>query len=1755
MMNKKPSIPFSQWGVAALFAVLTIVVLYIFVTFAEPDERRPGSRYFTDYSEKPAEAALSEAGLRARLTAIDQASRPDSTPRAGVPSLGRQSGSPGFYQTERLILDAYQAAGLTVTTQQFPVVVPVTEYCEALGPDGQPLPGVTLYPVEPAGMLPTVLPPQGVTGTLLHTESTAPLELAGLPLEGAIVVNNGVDANPWALASMGVKALILTENIAERPADPDASLPWSGITTAYDVPFPRFLARGPIAQYANTPITLRCKVTWQTKSVRNLIGVLPGEPTAKEALVLTSYYDSASVVPDLAPGGEQAMSLAAMLELIRALQPYKGQTKRDIIFVATAGHGQSMEGASRLLGAIERVTATKKSYRSLSTRIAEEERVLADLATGQALLESPAPWAARNADFRTAWMTQDARFRQWFEKQMNTVAGEINLERKEVYLQARLAWIRAGRPTFRPGFDALKATDAARANVSNQHPLMTAYIQEKKAETQSANAIATPFWMWASDYPEECLSWAYRAKALAHLARLHTYHTQRLAEYQDAQAVRTLFHRYRTTLTLNLELYSGGAPKNKDLSVLVGRWNPGTAVEPQSTDLRNTFMEKVPMLGADPAFKVVNYGTRDVAGGPGDPNIHTRLASTLWYNCGWLSYTLVTKNFFPSKIGTPDDVFAGMATDVVAQQLPIISKGLLAIAQGKISFKRTPYNTPARTFRGTVFTSAGTSALVPTHPVGINTFVHAFALPPQGLPLMARGIRVFPIMPVSPYGTFEQKLSFDIGGYDMATVDAARFAADGTLAYFKDASMASQAIFKNELIAPGELVMGNETPVNLAVFRCTQVACFQRGNPKTFNAFPRFDFLLSQGLRAPERIHLDTTGPGISAFLEPDALFYIAMLDGSAQNPEVQTYRAFMFNVDQQAPIRWKPKAPYQTEEPELFGAGYLAADYPNLTFPYFDAAASMLRTNAKRLALQQHYHMADAQMLESQKQGEKWLETARSYREAGDPLSAVNAAGRAFSYAINNHPIIRTKISNAVVGILWYLALLVPFVFFFEKLVFGFTDVRKQLLAVGSIFIAVFGLLQYFHPAFRMVKAPLMILLGFLILLLAIIVAMMVSGRFQQTIKGLRRKEGMIEGADINRGGVVGTAFMLGLNNMRRRKVRTGLTCVTLVLITFVMICFTSVSTDLVDVEYATGRAPANGLMRRDPNFVPIPDSEVSNLRQIFGLRFPVAAQQWLTGKLDPQTLKNAEIFLDREFMAGAQKVSKRAKVNAGIILQANEPAFSKLDKYLLTKHGWFPAPPDNPKAMMAALANGYTPRNFALIADETAKELNISIAQVNAGPVPINIRGEEFLVWGIFDSLNLTSHVGMDGESILPYDLNSLQTLGRSASGAFIVPTTIARFKGSQVVITSKAPAVQSAEQLFTASCSVLFPNARYILRSDLAPMDPVTYKEQRALVAEYLERVGIAAYYAIDGISYYGKRTRARSSEGFLALLIPLLIAAFTVFNTMRGSVYERKDEIYVYNAVGIAPNHIFFMFMAEACVYAVIGAMLGYLLSQITGTVLTSLNLTGGLNMDYSSIETIYASLAIVAAVMLSTIVPAHTASQLALPSDEVSWTVPKADGDTMKFNLPFTFTAKDRVAVISYFYRWLDANGEGSSGSFFSTPPTARAVAGLGLDEGEVMPEVTATIWLKPFDLGVSQLVTISLPTDPETKEFIAQITIVRSTGTIAAWNRTIMPFLVAMRKQFLNWRAVSDSERQEMFDEAQTLLTQSHTGERETVNV
>ena len=1765
---------------ALLFIAIGLGLLAMFVTVMEPEEREPRQKFVSDYSEDALQAALEVRDFASYYDAVRDA----GAARDRDSRVGRFTGGPGFYRTEQLILDHFRVAGLEVSMQEFRVPVPVTEICEILDEAGNPLEGISIHPFMPAGLIPIVLPPEGITARLVATDDRRLVHLDGMDPQNAIVTT--FPGAGWQdLASAGVQALILQEDKLSQSmrADKDARDPWGSVDTTVESSFPVFYASGPIREFAGQTVTLRCTVRFESRPVRNLFGVLRGQENAEEALVVSAPYDSNCLVPDYAPGAERALSLAALLQLADALAPYRDQLGRDVIFTATAAYGQACAGTMNIVEALSKYQGDAAFAAQAEQQREEHESAMEHVKAGRAYLDSLTsaqrsgrPVSPKQAEreggrpnptesvrtgradppgrpdndalaaSREAWNAMPDERRTFFRERWKVVAGDINLALRERALQARLDYLRAGSPAFREGFDPVSASEAERKDPVNQHPLLSTYIEAKRLDDRSGGFISLPVEELAKR--TEFAEWQYVEKMQRYLDRLEKHHAQELEELGDRLSLRSLFSRYQRTLTLNLRLNSGGAKQENTLALAVGIDRVGTIVEPQVSNLAEALAEAVPVAIDEPAFDIVEWGPRDSGGNPPKaPNPHgprdTAHESPLWHHAGYQAFTLFNREFVPARLGTPEDEFQKVNPDVAEMHTAIFARALLAMGQGRVPLK-TLDPSRKRDFQllhGSVYAHAGAASLVPSHPMTEQTFLVGYRQSfrndkgkGSGWSIIRRrGISVFPMMETDPYGQY-RRYTRHFAIYSAAHVDAARFNTEGRVEYFKDASPQGQSAFRNMGVPASTFAADKGSPpkpIHVSVFRATPVSFYDHINPQTLKSYRGIGFTAKQGLTAPQQLRADR----YVTFLAPDETFYVRLKDGAAGNEEIEETRAFMLNVD--------PEREIQADDPEIFGRGYLAADTPLVRMPAIDTAASMLRTAAKRLALQKQYNMADPQMLDFQERSKDWLQLAVERVREHDVSGALNAAGTSVAYAINNHPVIRERIGHAVLGIMWYLGLLVPFVLFFEKLVFGFTDIRKQLVASGLVFIVFFSLLRYFHPAFQIVRSPLMILLGFIMLLLTLLVIAMVSGKFKQNIKELRGKEGRVEGADVNRSGVVGSALALGLNNMRRRKVRTGLTCATLVFITFAMICFTSVSGDLVDTEYLTGRSGWNGVTIRKEYFTPIDGAEVANIERLYGQRFPVKKTTWLMPLLNKWFIeqigfKNLEIPVERSFEVDGEIYAKRSVAETAMILDWNEPMFTKMDDMIISGKTWFPRPPSTRSEKLKALETGYQERRLAMISESMAQALDITADQVQENGVEVKVGTSTMQVVGIFDAEKLNRLQGLDGKSILPVDLNSLQTLGTTDKGAHAaIPEDSARIDASHVLILSHPPTGIIAASPRIVSVSVLFPNEPYRLRDDQPERESLGYKAQRLAVLEYLERTGRSAYYAIDGLSYFGQRKRARTLGGMLELIVPLLIAALTVFNTMRGSVYERREEIYVYNAVGIAPNHVFFMFMAEAVVYAVMGAMMGYILSQGMGRLLTAIGMTGGLNLDYSSIETIWASVAIIVAVLLSTILPARDAALLASPSGVSSWSLPEKDGDVMRFSLPFTFTPHDRLAVVSYFSRWLDSNGEGSSGPFFCAPPEATL-----RQNGDLLPVVSSTVWLKPFDLGVSQRMDIALPVDEETGEYIAHVTLTRLSGNQESWDRTVKPFLGVVRKQFLNWRATTDNERSEMFEEARSIL-------------
>ncbi len=704
-------------------------------------------------------------------------------------------------------------------------------------------------------------------------------------------------------------------------------------------------------------------------------------------------------------------------------------------------------------------------------------------------------------------------------------------------------------------------------------------------------------------------------------------------------------------------------------------------------------------------------------------------------------------------------------------------------------------------------------------------------------------------------------------------------------------------------------------------------------------------------------------------------------------------------------------------------------------------------------------------------------------------------------------YPDVQKTADDVVKGVVFYLALLLPFAYFAERLIFARPQITRQVREFALIFLGVFVIFSQVHPAFKITMNPVIILLAFIMLALSMLVIGIITGKFEEQLKELQRQMGGTHSADIGRMGVAAAAFSLGISNMRRRPLRTALTCVTLVLLTFTVLSFTSVVNRLrFNTVKAPGKPRYNGIMVRSAVWRPLEEQAYRMLFDEFGKRNPVAGRAWFyTSELGEQSFVNVTSTKSR--------TGYDAKAICG--LTPGEAGVSRIHEALKyqTKSRWF----RDDDRYVCVLPEG--------IADA------FNIDEKDIGNTTVRINGIEFQLIGVFDNAKLKKVEDLDSEMLTPVDFIMMQQMQGSQGGA------------------KSGEAEQGFQEYLhlTPDATVFIPfetliNMGGTLRSiaiDFAGESSL--KEAKA--AKGVEDLVKAVQTKLDGLMprlafnlYAGKggeivrysSVNSTSVSGFADLLIPIAIAALIVLNTMLGAVYERLGEIGIFSSIGLAPSHVAVLFLAEALVYSIIGAILGYLVGQVMSFVLASTGWLAGLSLNYSSLAAIWSTFVVIVVVFLSTLYPAKKAGEVATPGVERRWQVPDPDGDLWTVPLPFSVTGKQAMAMNKFMAEWFNAYEEYSIGDFVTESTELHTVEG----EYGTGYEIKLMAWLAPFDLGVSQHVTLRTTAIDMKDVYVIDIVLRRESGDVSSWMRVNRRFLNTLRKQFLIWRTIGAEEKE-----------------------
>jgi hypothetical protein len=182
--------------------------------------------------------------------------------------------------------------------------------------------------------------------------------------------------------------------------------------------------------------------------------------------------------------------------------------------------------------------------------------------------------------------------------------------------------------------------------------------------------------------------------------------------------------------------------------------------------------------------------------------------------------------------------------------------------------------------------------------------------------------------------------------------------------------------------------------------------------------------------------------------------------------------------------------------------------------------------------------------------------------------------------------------------------------------------------------------------------------------------------------------------------------------------------------------------------------------------------------------------------------------------------------------------------------------------------------------------------------------------VVIGVLDDEMLESFRDIDGGSVLPLK---------------IIEVARVELDGPDLIMEALAPC--SAEETIVATMKAVkwFPGLT------LSRLDVVVDEGQD--LGSYVQMLalnrGLRAWAStVDGI-FFASLAPYFEGKG-LPVAVPWVIVVLNVVITMVSSYYERRKELVIYSAIGMNPRHITGVFLAEAAVIGVAGGSLGYLL---------------------------------------------------------------------------------------------------------------------------------------------------------------------------------------------------------------------------------
>ncbi|MBW1816459.1 MAG: peptide ABC transporter permease, partial [Deltaproteobacteria bacterium] len=873
---------------------------------------------------------------------------------------------------------------------------------------------------------------------------------------------------------------------------------------------------------------------------------------------------------------------------------------------------------------------------------------------------------------------------------------------------------------------------------------------------------------------------------------------------------------------------------------------------------------------------------------------------------------------------------------------------------------------------------------------------------------------------------------------------------------------------------------------DLIMFGCRQMTLFNLLEPRSFRYMSKIQLIDTRREAKPSRYwwsRIDTRSSVIaSMYVEPGSRIKITLSD------TVLKHKLILLNAD--------------ADNPE--GVGYLVDEWPNLYHTDFLTARDMWALLGPRIENLETNGIFNERISRLRQEGIVALKNASQALEDRAYDRFAEAARRSWALASRVYSDIDKTQKDVLFGVLFYIALFVPFAFCMERLLFAYTNINKRIIAFCAILLLLIAVIYHIHPAFRLAYSPTVVILAFFIMGLSFVVTLIIYFRFEEEMTRLQKRAHRMKISEIGRWKAFTAAFLLGASNLKRRRLRTALTCTTLTILTFTVMSFTSVKSMRLHTRLKyKDQAPYHGYLFKNVNWFDLPReafSSMSNYFEDIGIAVP---RVWLEDS-DPTRSLNIPIQYKGHSYAARGLVG----------LSADEDRVTGLDRILVGGR-WFR--PDE--------------RRTIILPERMAKDLGLTLKSLpNAN---VKLWGLPFKVVGVFSGKALMEHPDLDDEPITPVTFPSE------------VSMEMTEVEMEALASGEEIRTFQSRYHHIDGDLTVIVPYQT--LLSMGGKLKAIAVKPETTLrrvqAEDLVDRFGLTLYTGEAKGIYLYTASDTMSYSGVPNIVIPLIISVFIVLNTMISSVYERKREIGIYTSVGLAPSHVSFLFIAEALAFAVISVVLGYLLAQVSASLFAETTIWEGITVNYSSMAGVAAMVLVMLVVLISAIYPSKVAAEIAIPDVNRSWKMPPAKGNILDITLPFLMSQREHLSIGGFLFEYFQGHRDVSHGLFSADelrfdigkcyiPPETTSEALLPAesvdvavqpDNGEYL-QLYVDIWLAPFDFGIMQSATIAFCRAQDDHGYLEiRVRLTRYAGEANAWCRINKAFVHNLRKQLLIW--------------------------------